>query len=185
MLQQPMFRTQKLKSLPRKQSETQASAVKAGQNDLDTKDQALKVATAKVTAHAKASAEKAAQLKVAQDAVSKSEAAHKAQFEKEKAPSQAHSTSVAKLVAAQKKVAKWKAEQLNVNRHLEIASLNNLDSELVVLKSASADTKATFEKAEADLLAVQNQLTEAPTRIKEAEVSLSGRKSTVTMKPRS
>ena len=30
-----------------KQSETQASAVKAGQNDLATKDQALKVATAK------------------------------------------------------------------------------------------------------------------------------------------
>ncbi len=164
----------------RKQSETQASAVKAGQNDLATKDQALKVATAKVTADAKASAEKVAQLKVAQDAVSKSEAAHKAQVEKEKAPAQAHSTSVAKLAAAQKKVAKWKAEQLNVNRHLEIASLNNLDSELVVLKSASADTKATFEKAEADLLAVQNQLTEAPTRIKEAEVSLSGRKSTVT-----
>ncbi len=163
-----------------KQVQTQTSAVKAGQADLAAKEQALKDTTAKLATSTQLATEKAAQLKAAQDALAKSDAAHKAQVEKEKVPTQAHQQTLASLAAARKQLAKWKAEELNVGRHAEMASLDELDNELSGLKATSAQTKAAFDKAQAELAAVQKQLAEAPARIQEAEKTLADRKATVT-----
>ena len=163
-----------------KQSQAQASAVKAGQADLAAKEQALKDVTAKVAATTKLSTDKATQFKAAQDAVAKSDTAHKAQIEKEKAPAQAYKQSVASLAAARNTVTKWQAEQLNVGRHIEITSLEDLDTKLFGLKATTTDTKAAFDKAQSELAAVQKQLADAPARIQGAEKVLAARKTTVT-----
>jgi hypothetical protein len=76
-------------------------------------------------------------------------------------------------------VAKWQAEQVNVGRHVELSSLGGLDAEFGLLKDASSGAKSVYEKAQAELLAVEKELSEAPVKIQAAEKSLSDRKAIV------
>ena len=171
---------EKLTASLKQQSQMEGNVVKAAQDDLNNKEMTLKDSNVRVAATTKEATGKAAQLKSAQDAVAKAEAAHKAQVEKQKVPTLAHQQAVAQLAVARKNVAKWKAEQVNVGRHAEMASLHELDAELAGLRDVSADAKGVLDKAQGVLDAVQKELADAPARIQAAEKSLADRRATVT-----
>ena len=170
---------EKLTASLKQQSQSDTNASQTANADLAKKEQILKEAATKVSVATKLSTDKAAGLKAAQDAVTNSDAALKAQLEKEKAPAQAHGQAVAQLSEARKQVAKWQAEQVNVGRHLELSSLGKLDAEFGLLKDASSGAKSVYEKAQAELLAIEKELSEAPVKIQAAEKSLSDRKAIV------
>jgi len=170
---------EKLTSSLRQQSQLDTNASLAAKADLAKKEQVLKEAVTRVAVATKLSTAKASGLKAAKDAVSKSDAELKAQLEKEKAPAQAHVQAVSQLAGARKQVARWQAEQVNVGRHVELSSLGELDAEFGLLKDVSSGAKTVFEKAQAELVAVQKELADAPAKIQAAEKSLSDRKAIV------
>ena len=167
-----------------KQATAHASALTAAQNALKAaettlathektrieKDSAIKVAAADQTA--KLAANKAANSAFAQQTKEQATAS-----EAEKAPAQNLRDAEAVLASAVNSASKWKAETINVERHLELGKLDDLRNELNGLATIAAEAQAFHAAALAALEAARKALVEVPVKIKAKQQTLAKQQS--------
>jgi hypothetical protein len=153
------------------------NALKAAETALAThektrieKDSAIKAAAADQTA--KLAANKAADSAFAQQTKEQATAA-----ETEKAPAQNLRDAEAVLASAVNSASKWKAETINVERHLELGKLDDLQNELNGLATIAAEAQALHDAALAALEAARKALVEVPVKIKAKEQTLAKQQS--------
>ena len=136
------------------------------------KESAMKVAetdrATKVGAHEKALAE--------QEKRTQEQAAATAA---EKGPAQELAATQASLVVARNSVSRWKAEQINVMRHVELGKLHELQKEFNGLANLASEAKKVHDRALAALEAARKALEEVPAKIKASEEALAQRQDTV------
>ncbi len=169
-----------------KQATAHASALTAAEN-------ALKAAETALAAHEKARNEKDSAIKAAAaDQTAKLAANNAANSalalqtkeqatasEAEKTPAQNLRNAEVSLASAVNSANKWKAETINVERHLELGKLNDLQNELNGLSAIAAEAKALHDAALAALAAAQKALAEVPLKIKAKEQTLAKQQSTM------
>lgn len=99
--------------------------------------------------------------------------------EAEKGPAQEVQIAQTTLTNAHHSVSKWKAEQINVTRHIELGKLHELQQEFNSLATLASEAKAVHDQALAALEAARKALTEVPVEIKAREESLAQRQADV------
>jgi hypothetical protein len=134
------------------------------------KDSAIKVATADQTA-------KLAANNTANSALAQQTKEQVTATEAEKAPAQNLRDAEAVLATAVRSAAKWQAETINVERHLELGKLDDLQNELNGLAAIAAEAKALHDAALAALEAARKALIEVPVKIKAKEQILAKQQS--------
>jgi chromosome segregation ATPase len=149
------------------------TALAAHEKTRSEKDSAIKAAVADQTA--KLAANNAANTALAQQTKEQATAS-----EAEKTPAQNLRDAEVSLASAVNSANKWKAETINVERHLELGKLNDLQNELNGLAAIAAEAKALHDNALAALAAAQKALAEVPVKIQAKEESLSQRKTAMT-----
>ena len=95
----------------------------------------------------------------------------------EKALAQNLRDAVVSLASAVNSANKWKAETINVNRHLELGKLKDLQTELNSLSVIAAEAKALHDAALAALEAARKALVEAPLKVNAKEQTLAKQQS--------
>jgi hypothetical protein len=169
-----------------KQATAHASALTAAEN-------ALKAAVTALAAHEKNRIEKDSAIKAAvADQAAKLAANNAANSalalqtkeqakatEAEKVPAQNLRDAEVSLASAVNSANKWKAETINVERHLELGKLNDLQNELSGLAAIAAEAKALHDAALAALAVAQKALAEVPVKIKAKEQTLAKQQSTM------
>ena len=167
-----------------KQAAAHASALTAAEN-------AFKAAETALAAHEKNRSEKDSAVKAAvADQAAKLAANNTANSalalqtkeqarasEAEKGPAQNLRDAEVSLASAVNSANKWKAETINVNRHLELGKLKDLQTELNGLSAIAAEAKALHDTALAALSAAQKALAEVPVKIKAKEQTLAKQQS--------
>jgi hypothetical protein len=93
----------------------------------------------------------------------------------EKGPAEELRSAESSLASARKSVAKWSAEKINVDRHLELGELEDLQEELQLLEETAAKTKDLHAQSLAALEAARKALANVPDQIKTKEDDLARR----------
>ena len=145
------------------------TALAAHEKNRNEKDSAIKAAVADQTA--KLAANNAANSALALQTKEQATAS-----EAEKPPAQNLRDAEVSLASAVNSANKWKAETINVERHLELGKLNDLQNELNGLAAIAAEAKALHDNALAALAAAQKALAEVPVKIKAKEELLAKQK---------
>ncbi|MGE4550415.1 MAG: hypothetical protein AAEJ57_03420, partial [Opitutales bacterium] len=99
--------------------------------------------------------------------------------EAEKGPSEMLRQAEVSLANARYSVAKWKAEQINVDRHLELGKLYESEDELKVLDEVADQAKAVHDQALATLESARKAFAEVPAKIKAGKEALSKRQASM------
>ena len=159
-----------------KQATAHALALAAAENALKAAETALvsqeKKCIEKASALKAATADQAAKLSAnsaANSALAQRSKEQTTAFEAMKVPAQNLKDAEVALDAAVKSASNWKAEIINVERHLELGKLYDLQSELNGLSAIAAENKALHAAALADLEEAQKALAEVPVKIKAKE----------------
>ncbi|SVB43265.1 uncharacterized protein METZ01_LOCUS196119, partial [marine metagenome] len=134
------------------------------------KDSAIKAATADQTA-------KLAANNTANSALAQQTKEQVTATKAEKTPAQNLRDAEAVLATAVRSAAKWQAETINVERHLELGKLADLQNELSGLAAIAAEAKALHDAALAALEAARKALVEVPLKIKAKEQTLAKQQS--------
>ena len=132
------------------------------------KESAMKAAAAEQSA--KLSAHNAANATLAQRAKEQKQA-----VEAEKGSGIALREAEASLASARNSVTKWQAETINLERHVELGKLHDLQDELDGLDVLASEAKALHEGALAALESARKALAEVPAMIKAKKESLAAR----------
>ena len=93
----------------------------------------------------------------------------------EKKPAEALAKAETELSSAKASIAKWQAETINVERHVELEKLNELEDEFKGLETIVAEAKAIHDAAVSALENARKALAAVPAKIKEREQVLAQR----------
>ena len=98
-----------------------------------------------------------------------------AAVEAEKGPGQARREAEASLASARNSIAKWQAETINIERHVELGKLHELQGELSGLDTLAGEAKTLHEQALSALDSAHKALAEIPAKIKAKTEALAAR----------